>query len=69
MHSLGVTALALLDLPNTDFNACRMQEIAEWKKMPCGDSEELSLLVHIVACKHQICFLHESHATKRAVTA
>ncbi len=51
MHSLGVTALALLDLPNTDFNACHVQEIAEWKKMPCGDNEKLSLLVYIVACK------------------
>lgn len=45
IHSLGVTALALLAPPNTDFDACNTQEIAEWKKMPCGDSEELSLLV------------------------
>ena len=68
-HSLGVTALALLALPNTNFNACHMQETAEWKKMPCGDSEELSLMVYIVACKQQTCFLHESDASERAVIA
>jgi len=37
--------------------------------MPCGDSEELNLLVYIMACRHEICFLHESDAPKRAVTA
>ena len=46
-----------------------MQEIAEWKKMPCGDSEELNLLVYIMAYKHQTCFLHESGGPERAVTA
>ncbi len=69
IHSLGVTALSVLALPNTDLNStnCHMQEIAEWKRMPCGDSVELNLLVYIMACKHQTCFLHEFGA--RAVTA